>query len=539
MKVYSSRSKNGYSKIITQIANELKNPNLYNIEEQTIIWQYNSFGDTLPANFNRFNQKKWVLWINNFSDFIRDNNFEYYLKMTDFVVVPTPRAKKYLLSKGISEIKVWVLEFQDFLSSWDINPNAIQNNKVHRLENSKIPSQIMINNLANDGGYGLVEADSYNISSTFPLFIEAGIPVIVLANTGLADIVSKYRLGMVIDDIEKIDKYIERITPNQYSEYHNNELIIGQKLKNGWFTTRALLESEYNSRITSSIFSSYASILRPANYNMKVMNTNDTLDFIEKYHPSITRLGDGEISLINGASQINQVESADLVKRLDQVVKTCSSQKLLVCLPDVFHSLDRFGQGVQNWWNGHMQTYNHYYTELGKQNNIYGNAMITRPYLYLNDKSHAGEVFSRIKQWWQDKDILLVEGYYTRSGVGNDLYDNAHSVQRIICPPKNAWEKSQQIEQAIKKFGKNKVVLVMLGTAATVIAADLSDWGQVIDLGHLDSEYEWYKMGATERVPLKGKHTAEMNYDEGIEDIHDPKYESEIILDLTKKENEE
>ena len=51
----------------------------------------------------------------------------------------------------------------------------------------------------------------------------------------------------------------------------------------------------------------------------------------------------------------------------------------------------------------------------------------------------------------------------------------------------------------------------------------------MIDLGHIDSEYEWFKMGATYKVKLKNKHTAEFNFDENIEAVHDQTYENEII----------
>ena len=36
-------------------------------------------------------------------------------------------------------------------------------------------------------------------------------------------------------------------------------------------------------------------------------------------------------------------------------------------------------------------------------------------------------------------------------------------------------------------------------------------------------------MGATYKVKLKNKHTAEFNFDENIETIHDKTYENEII----------
>lgn len=42
----------------------------------------------------------------------------------------------------------------------------------------------------------------------------------------------------------------------------------------------------------------------------------------------------------------------------------------------------------------------------------------------------------------------------SRSGVGNDLFDDANSVERIICPSKNAYSKIDEIESLIEGHAK-------------------------------------------------------------------------------------
>ena len=37
---------------------------------------------------------------------------------------------------------------------------------------------------------------------------------------------------------------------------------------------------------------------------------------------------------------------------------------------------------------------------------------------------------------------------------------------------------------------------------------------RVLDIGHIDSEYEWMKMGVDTKVKLHHKHTAEHNFDQ-------------------------
>lgn len=61
------------------------------------------------------------------------------------------------------------------------------------------------------------------------------------------------------------------------------------------------------------------------------------------------------------------------------------------------------------------------------------------------------------------------------------------------------------------------MILLILGPTAKALAYRLSNKGyQTIDIGHIDSEYEWFKMGATYKVKLDNKHTAEHNFDENI-----------------------
>ena len=43
---------------------------------------------------------------------------------------------------------------------------------------------------------------------------------------------------------------------------------------------------------------------------------------------------------------------------------------------------------------------------------------VKTPYIDLVDKSHAKDYFAKMKQLWQDHDLLIVEGKYSRSGEG-------------------------------------------------------------------------------------------------------------------------
>ncbi|MBS7021576.1 MAG: DUF1792 domain-containing protein [Firmicutes bacterium] len=52
------------------------------------------------------------------------------------------------------------------------------------------------------------------------------------------------------------------------------------------------------------------------------------------------------------------------------------------------------------------------------------------------------------------------------------------------------------------------IILLAIGPTATVLSYDLADNGfQVIDIGHLDVEYQWYLMQAKKKMPLENRTT--------------------------------
>lgn len=125
---------------------------------------------------------------------------------------------------------------------------------------------------------------------------------------------------------------------------------------------------------------------------------------------------------------------------------------------------------------------------------------------------------------------MIVEGETSRSGMGNDLFDGAKSVSRIICPSRNAFSSYDQIISAILRHAEDKLIILMLGPTAKLLSYDLTMRGyQAIDLGHIDSEYEWFKMKAESKVKLEHKHTAEFNYDENIAEEVDADYLSQVL----------
>ncbi|MEY8435578.1 SP_1767 family glycosyltransferase [Streptococcus hyointestinalis] len=261
-----------------------------------------------------------------------------------------------------------------------------------------------------------------------------------------------------------------------------------------------------------------------------------SIDYIKQHQASVVRFGDGEIDLIMGRSIPYQSYDKDLALELLEILETPSSPKLMVCLPDVFEHLERYNSNAQHFWENHFEQFADFYKE-HCHSSWYGSTFLSRPYIDWVDKSQAQANIEKLRSLWQDKDLLIVEGEASRSGVGNDLFDNSKSIKRIIGPSKNAYQDLDWIYDKVMEHSANRLVLVMLGPTAKVLVKHLADSGiQAIDLGHIDSEYEWYQMKATHKVKLAHKHTAEFNYDEDIAFDEDTNYLSQIVAHIKDKE---
>ena len=273
-------------------------------------------------------------------------------------------------------------------------------------------------------------------------------------------------------------------------------------------------------------------------FDISVMTIDETLDELLATEKSLIRFGDGEFNLMTGNSIAYQEYQEDLAQEMREILLHADKQdNVLICLPEIFEVFK--GNFLQNkdsehFWKQEMDYHGRFFKEIC-QAKEYGSTWISRFYIDNKDKSRATIQFEKIKALFADKDILIVEGATTRSGVGNDLFDDVKSIKRIICPSHHAFSKVDAIQQAILDHAQGRLILLMLGPTAKILSYRLSRLGyRALDLGHIDPEYEWMKMGAETKVQLKHKHTAEFNFDQGIEFIEDEDYNSQIVADLSK-----
>lgn len=262
-----------------------------------------------------------------------------------------------------------------------------------------------------------------------------------------------------------------------------------------------------------------------------VLSLDKTLDNIKEENLSVVRFGDGEMSSIAKHDLPFQKKDHDLAEKLLTVLRS-DHKGLLVCIPGIFERLDNFTKNSFWFTLHHLFKYGHLWNEYLPSGKIYGDAFITRPYLTYKDKSKCSGIFSKMISLWKDKDVVLVEGAKSRLGVGNDLFGKVKSLGRILCPPENAYSRYHQIKEEVLKISKDKLLLLSVGPTAKILAYDLFLLGyRVIDIGHIDMEYEMFLRKENGLVKVKYKYFNEIEEREP-EECTDPAYLGQIIAKI-------
>lgn len=269
--------------------------------------------------------------------------------------------------------------------------------------------------------------------------------------------------------------------------------------------------------------------------NLQVKSVNRTISSLINSKRSISRFGDGEIRWIFGKRNYGSFEKSSLLlrERLLEVLRS-NKDNLEIGLPNSLCNINLFTNPSIRYWKGFWVKYWSKFSKYLNFNKIYYNTNISRFYIDFKDKKNAKNTFSYLKRIWNNRNILIVEGKYTRLGVSNDLFENSNIIKRIECPPIDAFERYNKILNIVKRFlsnHKNFLILIALGPTATVLSYDLSNLGfQAIDIGHVDLEYEWYLHGAKHRINIPTRYVNSLTIKNGhnVSRINDKEFKDQI-----------
>lgn len=236
---------------------------------------------------------------------------------------------------------------------------------------------------------------------------------------------------------------------------------------------------------------------------IKVRNIDETIDELLHTEKSMVRFGDGEIVMIKGGDLMLQKASPEIAEGLRKIL-AYPDEKLMVTIPDIFETLSDHHGASRQFWKDHLLFCRKTYERYCDPDRVYYSTFVSRGYYYAKDRSGCSAQFAKIRKIWENRDVVVVEGERTHNGVGNDLLDTACSIERIICPPSDAYRAVPAILDACTAYGKDRLFLLSVGVAAKFLAVELFGQGyRVLDIGNLDMEYEWFVRRAPGKMKLE------------------------------------
>lgn len=272
-------------------------------------------------------------------------------------------------------------------------------------------------------------------------------------------------------------------------------------------------------------------------YKPRILSAEDTICQLTEKHKSFARFGDGEFAAIVGQKRWNfQQESEVLSRKLSEVLASDDDNLLIGLNPNFYQNLldheESDADGVRAYMRPMVRRL---HAEHLSPDRIYGDA------LFHNIDSV--DRLNKLKAIWNNRHCVFIEGVHTGMGVGNDLFDNCASIERILGPAENAINVYEKILEEAQKQPKDKLILIAMGPTATVLAYELNKNGyQAIDVGHMDLIYESFIRRLPNLysvdIPYKYCTVDERISGRDIPNIDEPIYKSQVIATITVNPSE-
>ena len=229
----------------------------------------------------------------------------------------------------------------------------------------------------------------------------------------------------------------------------------------------------------------------PNLYIPEILSVKESAQYILKEGKSLVRFGDGEFKIMAGSVAVFQKKNEQLSKRLNEIFDS-KDENIIMGIPysccHSFNSLMASGDKISRRF---------LYDFWGKNTDwILNRVQKDRVYIEAGIFSHEDikDSCEIMRNLWRDKDITIISGDRVFKDIKHNVFDCAKSIEYINAPTVDAFEKYDEILKEAKKIDKNRIVCIILGPTATVLAYDLAQEGyQALDLGHIVKAYDLFK----------------------------------------------
>ncbi len=223
-----------------------------------------------------------------------------------------------------------------------------------------------------------------------------------------------------------------------------------------------------------------------------IRSSEETIDELVQKKASFCRFGDGEFSLMGGQSIAFQQSDPKLSRRLREIFQS-NINDIFIGIPHCYYSSTQDMRVFQkNFIRSWVAQNRDKITELSLSGKQYYDTACTQLYA-LYEIYDFRNYFTQIQEIWRNRDIAIICGSTVFDEIENNIFDCAGSVEYQHAPSINAFEVYEEVLLRAQLIDKNKLVIIILGPTATVLAYDLAKDGyQALDFGHIAKDYDFF-----------------------------------------------
>ena len=211
----------------------------------------------------------------------------------------------------------------------------------------------------------------------------------------------------------------------------------------------------------------------------------------------------GTIGLIKAIQTFDFQKASRLLSARLQEVLASNINNVRIALPYfIYHSKHNLNDVSRDFWTKNGKLFRDTIAKYISTENTYLAAEFTiaaDAYKQFDKEKY----FSCTQRIWANKDITIICGKTVFDKIDNNIFANAKSIEYQYAPSLNAFEEYANILQSSQQIDKKRLVIIILGPTAKVLAYDMSQLGyRALDLGHIAKAYDWY---------IKGQSTVDIN----------------------------
>lgn len=224
---------------------------------------------------------------------------------------------------------------------------------------------------------------------------------------------------------------------------------------------------------------------------LQILTTGETMRLLEKEKVSFLRYGDGEIAIMMGNSIPFQEFNPKLARRLRKILRT-EIEGLKIGIPYYYtHPIKNLNPFVASFAKS-LTTQRRFLRRNCNKDTVYIDTCITQVY-QTYEKYNFQQYYKHMQNLLKGREITLICGEGVLDRLEYKAYSVCKSVDFITAPSMNAFEKYDSLLRAALRTDKQKLVCIVLGPTAKVLAWDLHKRGyQAWDMGHYFKDYDAY-----------------------------------------------